>query len=97
MNEVMERRTPFAPRDRGNKSKNMLIRVNYEFPDRSEVRYLERAPREGSTFLHDGVRWHVETVDLDTTGDYVVRLTPVRRRSAEASGSRRRRGVLLTR
>jgi hypothetical protein len=56
----------------------MQIRVSYEFPDRNEVRYLERAPSEGSTFQHNGATWHVDTVDMDTAGGYIVRLSPAR-------------------
>jgi hypothetical protein len=56
----------------------MLVRVGYEFPDGSEVRYDERAPAEGDTFKRDGVTWHVETVDMDTTGGYIVRLSLAR-------------------
>ena len=56
----------------------MQIRVSYEFPDRSEVRYLERAPSEGSTLKHNGATWHIDSVDMDTTGGYIVRLSLAR-------------------
>ena len=67
----------------------MLVRVDYQFPDRSEVGYVERPPDEGSTFKRHGVTWHVETVDLDTTGGYIVRLSPARRRGGGAEQDRR--------
>jgi hypothetical protein len=64
----------------------MLMRVAYEFPDRNELRYVERVPSEGSTFQSHGETWHVDTVDLDTTGGYIVRLSPAR----PVNGPRRR-------
>lgn len=68
----------------------MLIRVDYQFPGRSELRYVERVPAEGSTFDSHGQTWHVDTVDLDTTGGYIVRLSPARRHGSGKPGSDRR-------
>jgi hypothetical protein len=67
----------------------MLIRVDYQFPDRSEIRYLDRAPSEGSIVRQSGVTWHVDSVDLDTTGGYIVRLSPARRTSGSEKSSQR--------
>jgi hypothetical protein len=68
----------------------MRMRVAYQFPDRSEVTYLERIPSEGSTLKLHGDALHVESVDLDTTGGYIVRLSPARalerQRHEERSG-----------
>lgn len=69
----------------------MLIRVDYEFPDhRSELRYLERVPAEGSTLESHGETWHVDTVDLDTAGGYIVRLSSARRSNARREHKRGR-------
>jgi hypothetical protein len=66
----------------------MSIRVQYQFPNRSEVRIVERAPTEGSILRTYGQTWHVETVDLDSTGGYIVRLSPARR-AGEPGGEQR--------
>lgn len=58
--------------------------MSYEFPDGSEVRYDERTPDEGSTFVSKGMTWHVDSVDLDSTGGYIVRLSPAFRLRASA-------------
>lgn len=68
----------------------MSIRVHYQFPHRSEVRIVEQAPTEGSTLRTYGQTWHVDTVDLDTTGGYIVRLSPARRSDAGEPGGERR-------
>jgi len=68
----------------------MLIRVDFQFPGGSELRYVERAPSEGSEFESHGATWHVDTVDLDTAGGYTVRLSPAGRRGSRKSGNERR-------
>ena len=68
----------------------MLIRVDYQFPEGSEIRYDERAPSEGSTVRHNGVTWRVDIVDVDTTGGYIVRLSLARRLRARDTGNKSR-------
>jgi hypothetical protein len=59
----------------------MLLRVNFEFPGGSEIRYLERLPLSGGVVLHGGTRWFVTGITRDESGDFNVRLAPTTGRS----------------
>jgi hypothetical protein len=50
-----------------------LKRVTLQFPDNSEIRYLERLPSPGERVKDTlGRWWVVSDVDNDTLGGYVV-------------------------
>jgi hypothetical protein len=58
----------------------MLIRVNFQFPDGSEIRYVERLPMQGGVVLHDRTTWFATEIDPDESGGYNVRLMPTKSR-----------------
>jgi hypothetical protein len=43
----------------------MLIRVNFQFPDHSEVRYVDEVPLRGSSLRSHGSKWFVKDVNRD--------------------------------
>ena len=50
----------------------MLVRVNYRFPEHSELRYLDHVPMEGSAVRSKGATWYVHGVRRDAAGGYTV-------------------------
>jgi hypothetical protein len=56
----------------------MLTRVNFRFPEDSDVRYVDRVPPPGSFILSHGKKWLVTEVSEDA-GGYCITLAPTKR------------------
>jgi hypothetical protein len=71
----------FPIQEPGDDYGEMLVRVNFRFPDGDEVRYLQRAPSLDSVIHGHRAEWVVTDVDLDTTGGYTIGLRKSDKRS----------------
>jgi hypothetical protein len=60
----------------------MLIRVNFQFPNHSELRYVEEVPMRGSSVRSQGASWVVAEVEEDVTGSYSLRLVSTHERDS---------------
>jgi len=64
----------------------MLIRVDFRFPDHSEVRYIDQVPMRGCTLRSQGNKWLVKGVNRDVNGCYSVSLLAMNERRPRIGG-----------
>jgi hypothetical protein len=72
----------------------MLIRVNFQFPEGNEIRYLERLPMQGGVVLHDGTTWFATEIDPDESSGYNITLMPTQGRARTQPGRRFGAGIV---
>jgi hypothetical protein len=61
----------------------MLIRVNFRFPNYSELRYVEEVPTLGASIRSNGMTWFVARVEQDEAGSYSILLLGTKARGSE--------------